>query len=50
VNVFIAMLVFSLGYNININSIKGLWNRFMPWGEKESKCPLALLKKILEFF
>jgi hypothetical protein len=44
VSVFIAMLVLFLGYNININNIRGLWNRFMPWGEKECKWPLALLK------
>ncbi len=43
-NVFIAMLVFSLACNININNIKGLWNTFMPWGEKKCKWPLALLK------
>jgi hypothetical protein len=45
------MLVFSLAYNININNIKGLWNRFMPWGEKNMQMAIGIVKiRCLNFF
>jgi hypothetical protein len=49
-SVFSAMLVFYLGYNININNIKGLGNRYV-LGWKKMQIAISIAKiRCLNFF